>query len=277
MKLDKNIIETLVRAALAEDIGAGDITTLSTIPEEMTASGSFIAKQDGVICGLDVVRAVFAAVDGRTAFTPDVYDGDRVKQGDIIATVSGFAASLLTAERVALNFLQHLSGIATHTAACVAKVAGTKAKITDTRKTAPGLRVLEKYAVKVGGGSNHRFNLADGVLIKDNHIKAAGGITAAVRAARANAPHTLKIEVEVENEEMLREALAVKADIIMLDNMDLQQMADAVRIVDGRALTEASGNMDQRDLAQVAATGVDLISIGALTHSVKAMDISLRF
>lgn len=277
MKLDRNIVEASVREALAEDIGTGDITTRATIPEDMTASGNFIAKQDGVICGLDVVRAVFAVVDSRTTFTPEVRDGDRVSKGDIIAVVSGFAASLLSAERVALNFLQHLSGIATYTAECVAKVAGTKAKIVDTRKTTPGLRVFEKYAVKVGGGSNHRFNLADGVLIKDNHIKAAGGITAAVNAARENAPHTLKIEVEVENEEMLREALDIKADIIMLDNMDLQQMSDAVRIVDGKALTEASGNMDQRDLSQVAATGVDLISIGALTHSVKAMDISLRF
>ncbi len=277
MKLDRNLIEASVREALAEDIGTGDITTRATIPEDMTASGNFIAKQDGVICGLDVVRAVFATVDSRTTFTPEVRDGDRVQKGDIIAVVSGFAASLLSAERVALNFLQHLSGIATYTAECVAKVAGTKAKIVDTRKTTPGLRVFEKYAVKVGGGSNHRFNLADGVLIKDNHVKAAGGITAAVNAARENAPHTLKIEVEVENEEMLREALAVKADIIMLDNMDLQQMADAVRIVDGKALVEASGNMDQKDIAQVAATGVDLISMGALTHSVKAMDISLRF
>lgn len=277
MKLDRNIVEAIVREALTEDIGTGDITTRATIPEDMTASGNFIAKQDGVICGLDVVRAVFAVVDSRTTFTPSVRDGDQVKKGNIIAVVSGFAASLLSAERVSLNFLQHLSGIATYTAECVAKVAGTKAKIVDTRKTTPGLRVFEKYAVKVGGGSNHRFNLADGVLIKDNHIKAAGGITAAVNAARANAPHTLKIEVEVENEEMLREALDVGADIIMLDNMDLQQMSDAVRIVGGRALTEASGNMDQRDLSQVAATGVDLISIGALTHSVKAMDISLRF
>lgn len=277
MKLDKNLIEASVREALAEDIGTGDITTHATIPEDMTASGNFIAKQDGVICGLDVVRAVFATVDSRTTFTPAVRDGDRVSKGDIIAVVSGFAASLLSAERVSLNFLQHLSGIATYTAECVAKVASTKAKIVDTRKTTPGLRVFEKYAVKVGGGSNHRFNLADGVLIKDNHIKAAGGITAAVNAARENAPHTLKIEVEVENEEMLREALDAKADIIMLDNMDLQQMADAVRIVDGKALTEASGNMDQKDLSQVAATGVDLISMGALTHSVKAMDISLRF
>ena len=277
MKLDKNLIEASVREALIEDIGTGDITTRATIPEEMTASGSFIAKMDGVICGLDVVRSVFAVVDSRTTFTPEVRDGDRVKNGDIIAVVSGFAASLLSAERVSLNFLQHLSGIATYTAECVAKVAGAKAKIVDTRKTTPGLRVFEKYAVKVGGGSNHRFNLADGVLIKDNHIKAAGGITAAVNAARANAPHTLKIEVEVENEEMLREALDAKADIIMLDNMDLQQISDAVRIVDGRALTEASGNMDRKDFSQVAATGVDLISMGALTHSVKAMDISLRF
>ena len=277
MKLDRNIVEASVRAALAEDIGTGDITTRATIPEDMTASGSFIAKQDGVICGLYVVRAVFAAVDSRTTFTPNICDGDKVKKGDIIAIVSGFAASLLSAERVSLNFLQHLSGIATYTAGCVAKVAGTKAKIVDTRKTTPGLRVFEKYAVKVGGGSNHRFNLADGVLIKDNHIKAAGSIASAVNAARANAPHMLKIEVEVENEEMLREALAVKADIIMLDNMDLQQMADAVRIVDGKALTEASGNMDEKDLSQVAATGVDLISMGALTHTVKAMDISLRF
>jgi len=277
MKLDRNLVENAVKAALSEDIGTGDITTLSIIPDDLTASGNFIAKQDGVICGMDVVRAVFAAVDSRTTFTPDVRDGGRVNKGDIIATVSGFAVSLLSAERVALNFLQHLSGIATYTAQCVEQVAGTKAKIVDTRKTTPGLRVFEKYAVKTGGGSNHRFNLADGVLIKDNHIKAAGSITAAVNAARENAPHTLKIEVEVENEEMLREALNVKADIIMLDNMSDAQMQEAVTLIAGRALTEASGNMERRDLRAVAATGVDIISLGALTHSVKAMDISLKF
>ncbi|MDY5941281.1 MAG: carboxylating nicotinate-nucleotide diphosphorylase [Eubacteriales bacterium] len=270
-------VDRLIETALEEDIGTGDITTACCIPVGSTAYGRFLAKEEGVVCGLDVARRVFLRVDPNTKFTARKKDGDRVSLREIIAEVSGDAHSLLTAERVALNLMQRMSGIATRTAEAVKAVAGTHARICDTRKSTPGMRVLEKYAVRVGGGSNHRFNLADGILIKDNHIVAAGGITAAVRAAKANAPHTLKIEVETENEEQIREALSAGADIIMLDNMTVPQMADAVRLIAGRAVTEASGNMGDRDLAEVASTGVDLISIGALTHSVRSLDISLKF
>ena len=210
-------------------------------------------------------------------FKANYRDGDFVAKGECIAEVSGNAQNVLTAERTALNFMQRMTGIATKTNSCVKCVEGTNAKISDTRKTTPGLRVLEKYAVRIGGGSNHRFNLADGILIKDNHIAVSGGIKKAVENARANAPHTIKIEVEVENKEMLYQALEAKADIIMLDNMTNEEMAECVKIVDGRALVEASGNMGDKDLAEVAKTGVDIISIGGLTHTVKAADISLKF
>ncbi len=270
-------LNDLIERALREDIGTGDITTLSTIPAETVYTGRFIAKETGILCGVDVVRAVFNFVDPAIELNFSYKDGDKITKGEVIATVSGLARSILTGERLALNLLQHMSGIATRTYEAVEKVAGTKARIADTRKTTPGLRVLEKYAVKCGGGSNHRFNLADGVLIKDNHIAAAGSITAAVEMARRNIPHTLKIEVEVETFEELDEALAAGADIIMLDNMSNEDMKKAVEIVAGRAITEASGNMGEKDLRAVAETGVDLISIGALTHSVKALDISLKF
>ncbi len=270
-------LDALIRSALEEDIGTGDITTLSTIPAEKQITGRFLAKESGVLCGIDVCRRVFALIDPEIVFEKFFEDGSTIQKGDVIATVSGNAQNILTGERVSLNLLQRMSGIATRTRECVEKVAGTNARIADTRKTTPGLRVLEKYAVKCGGGSNHRFNLADGVLIKDNHIEAAGGIRAAVEMARQNIPHTLKIEVEVETFEQLREALEAKADIIMLDNMSNEEMAEAVQIVNGAALTEASGNMGEKDLREVAKTGVDIISIGALTHTVKAMDISLKF
>ena len=273
-------VERILKSALAEDVGSGDVTSLSTVPPGRTISGRYIAKEDGVLCGLEVVARAFALLDASIAFTALAADGDRVRKGDVIATVSGDARAILAGERVGLNLLQHMSGVATQTARAVAAVAGTGAKIVDTRKTTPGLRVLDKYAVRMGGGGNHRFNLADGVLIKDNHIVAAGGIAAAVAAARARAPHSLKIEVEVETLEQLREALEDGADIIMLDNMPTEMMREAVRLVAGRALTEASGNMGDKtdaELRAVAETGVDLISIGALTHSVKALDISLKF
>lgn len=270
-------VKNIIDYALSEDIGTGDITTLSTIPAEKTAKGRFIAKEDTVICGLPICEMVFHTVDETVTFTPFYRDGDVLQKGTIIAEVEGNARSVLTAERTALNLLQRLSGVASRTAESVKSVAGTKAKIADTRKTTPGLRVLEKYAVKVGGGTNHRFNLADGILIKDNHIAAAGGITAAVRAAKANAPHTLKVEVEVENFTQLDEAIAAGADIIMLDNMTNADMAKAVELTAGRALLEASGNMGDKDLREVAETGVDIISIGALTHTVRAADISLKF
>ena len=273
-------VERILKSALAEDVGSGDVTSLSTVPPGRTISGRYIAKEDGVLCGLEVVARAFALLDASIAFTALAADGDRVRKGDVIATVSGDARAILAGERVGLNLLQHMSGVATQTARAVAAVAGTGAKIVDTRKTTPGLRVLDKYAVRMGGGGNHRFNLADGVLIKDNHIVAAGGIAAAVAAARERAPHSLKIEVEVETLEQLREALEAGADIIMLDNMPTETMREAVRLVAGRALTEASGNMGDKtdaELRAVAETGVDLISIGALTLSVKALDISLKF
>ena len=274
---DLFMIDDIIKSALREDVGTGDITTNSTIPADKKISGKFIAKESGVVCGLPVVERVFEIVDSEIKLSCKIKDGDYTEKGTVIAEVSGPARSILTGERVSLNFLQLMSGIATRTNTCVKQVEGTKAMITDTRKTTPGLRVLEKYAVKAGGGHNHRYNLADGVLLKDNHIAAAGGITAAVKAARGNIPHTLKIEVEVENMQMIEEAVACGADIIMLDNMTVEEMAEAVKFIDGRALVEASGNMGDRDLMEVAKTGVDIISIGALTHTIKAMDISLRF
>lgn len=271
------MLDAIILNALSEDIGTGDITTETTIPTTKLAHGLYKSKESGVLCGIDVAKRVFELIGDGIEFTAYKKDGDRIEKGDIIAEVRGRAVDVLTGERVGLNLMQRMSGIATRTAEAAAQVAGTNAKICDTRKTTPGLRVIEKYAVKVGGGTNHRFNLADGILIKDNHIVAAGSIANAVRAARANAPHTLKIEVEVETFEQLDEALAAGADIIMLDNMSCEDMKKAVEIVGGRAITEASGNMGDRDLAKVAACGVDLISIGALTHSVRALDISLKF
>lgn len=270
-------VSQLIKSALEEDCGNGDVTTVATIPEDACAHGRYIAKEDGVLCGMPVVRAVFDELDPDIKLDVHFEEGQSFKRGDVLAEVCGNARSVLTGERVGLNLLQHMSAVATATSRAVKEVAGYKAKITDTRKTTPGLRYLEKLAVRVGGGTNHRFNLSDGVLIKDNHIVAAGGITAAIKAARASVPHTLKIEVEVENFEELDEALTACADIIMLDNMSCPDMKKAVDIVSGRAVLEASGNMGDRDLKEVAATGVDIISIGALTHSVKALDISLKF
>ncbi|HHU06062.1 MAG TPA: carboxylating nicotinate-nucleotide diphosphorylase [Clostridiales bacterium] len=269
--------DEFIKRALDEDIGTGDITTISCIPENAVSRGVFKAKEPGLICGMDILIRVFTLLDPSVVVTPFVTDGTYVERGAVIAEISGNSRSILSGERVALNLVQRLSGIATRTFEAVKQVSGTKAVIVDTRKTTPGLRVLEKYAVKTGGGRNHRFNLADGVLIKDNHIKAAGGIREAVVAVRKTAPHTLKIEVEVETMEQIDEALAAGADIIMLDNMGLEEMAAAVKRINGRALVEASGNMGERNLREVAETGVDFISIGALTHTVKALDISLKF
>lgn len=270
-------IDRLIRTALREDIGTGDITTMSTVSPYAVIFGHYVAKEDGIVCGVDIVRRVFDALDADVEYTPILHDGDRVVRGDEIAKVSGNAVAILSGERVGLNILQHLSGIATYTRRLVDSVSGTKVRITETRKTTPGLRVLEKYAVRIGGGASHRFGLSDGILIKDNHIVAAGGITAAVKSARLRAPHTLKIEVETETLDQVREAIEAGADIIMLDNMDCAMMTEAIGIIAGRAVTEASGNMGQRDLLEVAKTGVDVISIGALTHSVKALDVSLKF
>lgn len=270
-------LDELLLSALREDIGTGDITTNCCIPAENRSEAYFLAKEDGVICGIDIAQRVFSLVDERITVIPKRKDGDFVKHGDIIAEVIGPSRGILTGERVALNLMQRLSGVATATAKAVAAVSGTKTKIADTRKSTPGLRVLEKYAVRVGGGHNHRFNLSDGVLIKDNHIAAAGSIAAAINAARAAAPHVMKLEVETETLDEVSQALAAGADIIMLDNMSLELISQAVKLVDGRAITEASGNMGEKNLSEVAATGVDFISIGALTHSVKSLDISLKF
>ena len=277
MNINNIIIDELITNALKEDIGTGDITTNTTIPEDKTAAGRFIAKEDGIICGLDVCERVFKILDDNIKFTANKKDGEFIKTGEIIAAVSGNARNVLTAERTAINLLQRMSGIATQTSKVVAQVSGTKAKIADTRKTTPSLRVLEKYAVKTGGGTNHRFNLADGILIKDNHITAAGGIINAVERARENAPHTLKIEVECETMKDVEDAIAAKVDIIMLDNMSNEDMKKAMDFINGRAVTEASGNMGDKDLRAVAETGVDIISIGALTHSARSLDISLKF
>ena len=277
MNLDHFALDEFLFAALREDIGTGDVTTAFCVPETAASTGVFIAKEPGVICGLGIVSRVFHLLDESIKLNFRVSDGDFVNAGDEIGEISGPSCAILTAERTALNLLQHLSGIATRTALAVETVSGTKARIVDTRKTALGMRVPAKYAVRCGGGSNHRLNLSDGVLIKDNHIKAAGGITAAVMMARDNCPLTLKIEVETETLPQVEEALSAGADIIMLDNMPPETMTEAVKIIGGRALTEASGNMDKRDIKAIAETGVDFISIGALTHSVKALDISLRF
>ncbi len=272
--------DAIVDLALTEDIGGGDITTLSTVPVGTPARGTIIAKASGIISGLEVTAAIFKRVDVTTSWTPHVADGQRVEPGDRVADVDGAARSLLTAERVALNLLQRLSGVATLTARYVEAVAGTGARIIDTRKTTPGLRSLEKAAVRDGGGHNHRFGLADGVLIKDNHLAAIGGpdrVARAVRLARERAPHTLRIEVEVTTLDELRQALDAGADVVLLDNMDVATMRRAVDLTDGRALLEASGGISLETVRAVAETGVDLISVGALTHSAPALDLSLEF
>ena len=272
-----NIFDKIITMSLEEDAPNGDITTIATVSPDAVISGRFVAKADGIICGLEIIGRTFEICGGGFELETYFKDGEAVRKGDIIARVKGNAQTILTGERTASNLIQRASGIATLTAAAVAQIKGTSAKICDTRKTMPGLRVLDKYAVRAGGGSNHRFCLSDGILIKDNHIKAAGSITEAVTRAKAYAPHTIKVEVEVETIGELKEALAAKADIIMLDNMSNEMMRESVAIVAGKALTEASGNMGEKDLRAVAETGVDLISIGALTHSVKALDISLKF
>lgn len=272
----------LIKYALQEDGAEADITTISTVPEEQEASASILARQDGVIAGLSVAAETFRTLDSRVVVELLVHDGASVKRGDVLAHVSGPARSVLSAERVALNFLGRLSGIATLTAHCVRSVEGTRARILDTRKTTPGLRGLEKAAVQMGGGQNHRFGLSDGVLIKDNHIKAAGSVAQAVTAARRLAPHLLKIEVECETLAEVQEALEASADVVLLDNMDIETMRSAVALVRQKAprvLLEASGNIgtDAARLAAVAATGVDFISLGALTHSAPNFDVSLEF
>lgn len=268
-------IDKIIENALLEDIHTGDITTMAVVPEKRGAEARLIAKEPLVLAGVEVAARVFVIVDPAVRFTARFADGARLRAGDVIADITGDAASLLQAERVALNLLQRMSGIATLTARFKEAIAGTDAKVVDTRKTTPGLRQLEKYAVRVGGGNNHRTGLYDAVLIKENHIAAAGGISVAVARARAFVPHTMKVEVETENLDQVAEALAAGADIIMLDNMDLETMRRAVAMIDGRSLCEASGGVSLETIAGIAATGVDIISVGALTHSARAMDISM--
>ena len=274
-----NHLKRAVEIALEEDTSYGDITSELTVPVERQARGRFLAKSDGVISGLEVVREVFRQIDPDVRFAPSVKDGDRVAAGESFGTIAGPARSILIGERVALNFLQRLSGVATATAHYVEAVHGTTAHIIDTRKTTPGMRFLEKTAVRHGGGHNHRIGLSDGILIKDNHLAAIGGanrITTAIQAARAGAPHTLRVEVEVTNLIELAEALDAGPDAILLDNMTVEEMTEAVQITGGRALLEASGGITLETVRAVALTGVDLISVGALTHSSGALDISLE-
>lgn len=270
-------LDDQIKSALKEDIALGDITTDSLIESDDISKAVFISKDDGIIAGLDVSERVFKILDERVVFKKNVTDGCSVKKGDILAEISGPTHALLKAERTALNFLQHLSGIATKANEYARIVKNFDVRIVDTRKTTPGLRRLEKYAVKIGGGHNHRYCLSDGVLIKDNHIVAAGGISQAIKKVRDNIPHTIKIEIETETMDQVNEALDAGADIIMLDNMSLEMMKDAVKMINKRAIIEASGNVNLDTVFKIAETGVDIISVGALTHTVKAFDISMRF
>jgi nicotinate-nucleotide pyrophosphorylase (carboxylating) len=272
----ENDVKDLIARALQEDLGPGDATSEATIRPESASIAVMLAKQDLVLAGLDIARAVFHYLDPDIQFTAFVKDGDRVNAGTELAKLTGNTRALLAGERVALNLLQHLSGIATLTAQYVEKVKGLETEVLDTRKTLPGLRRLEKYAVRIGGGRNHRFGLYDGVLIKDNHIKASGGIAKAIQNARKNAHHLLKLEVETKNLEEVREALDSRADIIMLDNMPVAMMREAVKLIAGRVLVEASGNVTLDTVRAIAETGVDLISSGSLTHSAPAADISMK-
>ena len=271
------ILDPILRRALLEDIGTGDVTTLATIEAGTQASAELVAKEDFVLAGIDVARRVFQLLSAEIAFEKLIIDGQTVKRGDVMAWIKGDAAALLQGERVALNFLQRMCGVATLTAAFVREVVGTQAVVVDTRKTTPGLRVLEKYSVRMGGGGNHRMALYDAVLIKENHISAAGGISAAVSRAKQRVPHTQKIEVEVRNQDEVVEALAAGADILLLDNMTLPELTAAVKLVGDQAMTEASGGVNLDTVREIAETGVRLISVGALTHSSRAVDISMLF
>lgn len=276
MNLPQFYVDEIIVNALKEDVNYVDVASDYLIPEGQRNEAYFVAKADGVLCGLSVAMRVFSLLDDTFEAKLYKHDGDKIQTGDLIAEFSGKTVLLLKGERTALNLLQHLSGIATATAAAVELVKGTNAQITDTRKTLPGLRALQKYAVTCGGGKNHRFNLSDGAMLKDNHIDAGGGITNAVAALRGKLGHMVKIEVETRDLAEVREALAAGADIIMLDNMPNDMMREAVQIIDGRAKTEASGGITLETIAEVAKTGVDIISLGALTHSVKAFDISMK-
>ena len=268
--------DPLILSALQEDITSEDITTNSVMPHYQLGEVELICKEDGVIAGLDVFKRVFELLDANTEVSFSCKDGDRVHKGDKLGIIHGDIRVLLSGERTALNFLQRMSGIATYTRKIADLLEGTKTRLLDTRKTTPNMRVFEKYAVKVGGGCNHRYNLSDGILLKDNHIGAAGGVKEAIAMAKAYAPFVRKIEVEVENLDMLREALDAGADIIMLDNMSVEDMKEAVRLTAGKAETECSGNVTKENVAKLVDIGVDYISSGALTHSSPILDLSLK-
>ena len=272
----KLVVDDLILQALREDITFEDVSTASVCPTARPATVELIAKADGIIAGLDVFARTFELLDSQSSVLFDVADGDEVHAGDHVGQVRGDARVLLSGERVALNYLQRMSGIATYTHQMAAALEGTKTVLVDTRKTTPGMRVFEKAAVEIGGGSNHRYNLSDGVMLKDNHIDAAGGVKAAVEAAKKYAPFVRKIEVETENLDMVREAVEAGADVIMLDNMTPDEMAEAIRIIDGRAETECSGNMTKENIATITKLGVDYVSSGALTHSAPILDLSLK-
>ncbi len=276
MNLPQFYVDDIIKKAILEDINYVDVTTDYLINNDAETTAYFVSKDEGVVCGIDIAMRVFELLDQNVKYNVDKQDGDIIKKGDIIATMSGKTAALLKGERTALNILQHLSGIASATNRCVRLCEGTKASVAETRKTLPGLRPLQKYAVTVGGGKNHRYNLSDAAMLKDNHIDACGGIEDAVKTLRSKTGHMLKVEVEVRDFVELEKALNAGADVIMLDNMNCEQMKKAVEIIDGRAKTEASGNITLDNIAEVAKTGVDVISMGALTHSVKAFDISMK-
>ena len=268
--------DDLILSALKEDITSEDISTNSVMPHYQLGEVELICKEDGVIAGLDVFKRVFELLDEKTEVTFTCQDGDTVKKGQKLGVIRGDIRVLLSGERTALNYLQRMSGIATYTRTIADMLKGSKTKLLDTRKTTPGMRIFEKYAVKVGGGYNHRYNLSDGILLKDNHIGAAGGVKEAVRMAKEYAPFVRKIEIEVENLDMLREALEAGADIIMFDNMSVEDMREAVRLAAGRAETECSGNVTKENVAKLVDIGVDYISSGALTHSSPILDLSLK-
>ena len=269
-------VEPLIRSALREDITSEDVSTNCVMPEPRLGEVDLICKQDGVLCGMQVFARVFTLLDESTQITTFARDGEEIKAGQRIAVIRGDIRVLLSGERTALNYLQRMSGVATYTRSVSSLLAGTKTKLLDTRKTTPNNRIFEKYAVRTGGGNNHRYNLSDGVMLKDNHVGAAGGVAQAVRMAREYAPFVRKIEVETENLDMVREALEAGADIIMLDNMSHEEMAQAMALIDGRAEVEVSGNVTRENIARLTDLGVDYISSGALTHSAPILDLSLK-
>ena len=276
MRLMQFQVDDIIKTALLEDVNYVDVSADYLVDENSVSTARYVAKADGVLCGVEIAARVFELLDSDAESEIYIHDGESVKKGDIIARFTAKTRALLKGERTALNIIQHMSGIATATNRCVKLVEGTKASIADTRKTLPGLRALQKYAVTVGGGKNHRYNLSDCAMLKDTHIDAYGSITAAVNKLRESMGHTTKIEVEVGNLEQLKEALDLDVEIIMLDNMSVDDMKKAVEITNGKSLLEASGNVTEENIKEIAQTGVDIISLGALTHSVKAFDISMK-